>query len=159
MTNPRNYALNKVLLAELDERTGIRDRIIAIILDRCELGAGRLRQGSLLKYVFDKVGMKGLFGKVYREYMKELLVSLGARATDHGGAAIFTGIRWKGEKPCDWKYPHSPDIPTYNKSINNWQYGQRQDRIALEERVSHLEKQVATLSLALESFCQKREPC
>jgi len=152
MTNPINYALNKVIHEELSQRNDIKQKAIDIILSRCELCDGRLRQGSLLKYVYDKLGLKGLFGKYYREYMIKLIEDLGCRRTDFGGAAIFSGICWKGEDKRDWRYPKSADIPCYNKSINDWQYGQRQDRIHLEERVLLLEQEVEKLKAICSSL-------
>lgn len=94
---------------ELDSRHDLEQRILALVLARCEVGTGfRVKRGVLHQYIYHQLGFIGAPDKYFAKYLNTLLAEQGFRVSYLDGFKCIYGLRFKGEP--DWRHPSAEDL-------------------------------------------------
>lgn len=104
----------RLLQAELELHQQLKDKVIKIVLSRCQPGYGRVTRGALLAYIYAQLGYPGRIGNDFSRYFSQVLLEEGFRSSYYSGKRIFTGLMWKGEDLKDWRRPLAEDLPKFN---------------------------------------------
>ena len=104
----------RLLDAELQLHQQLKDKVKGIVLSRCEPGYGRVPRGALLAYIHYHMGFHGRIGNDFAKYYSQVLLEEGYRCSYYSGKRIYVGLKWKNEKPADWRRPLAEDLPIFN---------------------------------------------
>lgn len=109
-----NTQIAQYLEAQLNLREQLKERILAIVSERCDTGVGRVQRGALHFYIYSKLGLKGKPGNHFHKYLSKVLEEAGYRDSYLEGVRCTCGLTWKGETKEDWRYPKAEDLPKFS---------------------------------------------
>lgn len=104
----------RLLEAELSLHQELKEKVLHIVKNRCNVGYGRVPRGALLAYIYFSLGFHGRIGNDFSKYFTKVLLEEGFRCSYYSGKRIFVGLRWKNEDMSNWRRPLAKDLPKFN---------------------------------------------
>lgn len=118
-----NHSFHKYIQAELALRQDLNERILTIVLQRCEPAQARVQRGALQLYIYKELGFYGIPGNHFSKFITKVLRQFGFRDSLKDGSKCYYGLQWKNEDRKAWKHPKALDIPVWID--NNTKFGFR----------------------------------